>query len=81
MNYYIKTQHQDGNDYVCVKTDSINAAIDYAIGASKTGFRFPLFIESEDGHEMCVVVNSKIYQEQSRHFVRFYAETFERASI
>ena len=62
MYYYVKTKNQSGNSYVCVRTETIESAIEYATGASKTGFQLPLYITTEGRDEICIVVDGCCYQ-------------------
>ena len=61
MKYFVKTKHQDGNDYVCVETNSVNAALDYATEATE-GKAIALVITNEHDDEICIVVNGCCYQ-------------------
>ena len=76
MKYYVKTKHQDGNDYVCVETNSVNAALDYAIEATESK-EITLFITNEHDDKICIVFDGLIYQESCFRDVVQYAEEIE----
>jgi hypothetical protein len=78
MKYVVKTKHQDGTNYVCVTAEDIVPALNYAQEMTRDGdYPFPLFIESEEGYEICIAVNGLLYQEQDFNEVRQYAEELE----
>mgnify|MGYP006992082333 CR=1 FL=1 len=63
MKYTIKTKHQDGSNYVCVKVDDIVPALNYAQEMTRGGdYPFPLIVETEGHDEICIVVNGCCYQ-------------------
>lgn len=64
MKYVVKTKHQDGSNYVCVTTDDIVPALNYAQEMTRNGeYPFPLIIENETHDELiCIVVNGCCYQ-------------------
>ena len=71
MNYIVRTTHQDGNTYVCVTTQDIEAAINYATERTREeNYHFPLVIETEGHDEICIVVNGCCYQiEDSKRII------------
>lgn len=63
MKYVVKTKHQDGSNYVCVTTDDIVPALNYAQEMTRSGeYPFPLIVETEGHDEICIVVNGCCYQ-------------------
>ena len=63
MKYTIRTEHQNVPNYVCVKTDTIEAAITYAVERTQeNGYPYPLLIETEEHDEICIVFNGCCYQ-------------------
>lgn len=76
MKYFVKTKHQDGNDYVCVETNSVNAALDYATEATKSK-AITLIITNEHDDEICIVFGGNIYQESCFREIVEYAEEIE----
>ena len=63
MKYVVKTKHQDGSNYVCVTTDDIVPALNYAQEMTRSGeYPFPLIVETEEHDEICIVVNGCCYQ-------------------
>lgn len=63
MKYVVKTKHQDGSNYVCVTTDDIVPALNYAQEMTRSGeYPFPLIVETEGRDEICIVVNGCCYQ-------------------
>ena len=63
MKYNVRTNHQNTPNYVNVKTDSVEAAINYAIERTQTnGYPYPLLVETEGHDEICIVVNGCCYQ-------------------
>lgn len=63
MKYIVRTTHQDGITYVCVTTQDIEAAINYATERTReANYHFPLIIETEGHDEICIVVNGCCYQ-------------------
>lgn len=63
MKYIIRTNHQDGCNYVCNTTTDIVPALNYAMEMTRNGeYPFPLIIETEGHDEICIVVNGCCYQ-------------------
>lgn len=63
MEYIIRTKHQNVPNYVSVKTDNIEAAINYAVERTQeNGYPYPLLVETEGRDEICIVVNGCCYQ-------------------
>lgn len=63
MKYVVKTKHQDGSNYVCVTTDDIVPALNFAQEMTRSGeYPFPLIIETKGRDEICIVVNGCCYQ-------------------
>ena len=76
MNYFVKTKHQDGNDYVCVETNSVEAALNYATEATEQK-AITLIITNENDDEICIVFGGHIYQESCFREVMEYANEIE----
>lgn len=56
MKYIIRTNHQDGSNYVCNTTTDIVPALNYAQEMTRSGeYPFPLIIETEGRDEICIV--------------------------
>ena len=62
MNYLIKTNREDGLNYVYVKAINIESALSYAVEATQCGCPPLLRITTEDNDEVCIVVNGCCYQ-------------------
>jgi hypothetical protein len=63
MKYNVRTNHQNVPNYVSVKTDNIEAAINYAVERTQeNGYPYPLLVETEGHDEICIVVNGCCYQ-------------------
>lgn len=63
MKYNVRTNHQNMSNYVSVKTDNVEAAINYAIERTQAnGYLYPLLVETEDHDEICIVFNGCCYQ-------------------
>lgn len=62
MRYNVRTNHQNMSNYISVKTDNVEAAINYAIERTQNGYPLPLIIETEGHDEICIVVNGCCYQ-------------------
>ena len=63
MKYNVRTNHQNGSNYVRVNTNNIEAAINYAIECTQgNNYPYPLLIETEGHDEICIVVNGCCYQ-------------------
>lgn len=76
MKYVVKTKHQDGNDYVCVETNSVEAALNYATEATEQK-AIALIITNEHDDEMCIVFGGFIYQESCFREVIEYSNEIE----
>ena len=62
MKYIIRTNHQDGSNYVCNTTTDIVPALNYATEMTRNGYPYPLIIENEGHEEICIVVNWCCYR-------------------
>ena len=63
MKYNVRTNHQNGSNYVRVNTDNIEAAINYAVECTQgNNYPYPLLIETEGHDEICIVFNGCCYQ-------------------
>ena len=76
MKYYVKTKHQDGNDYVCVETNSVEAALNYATEATEQK-AIALIITNEHDDEICIVFDGDLYQENTIRDIIEYATEIE----
>ena len=63
MKYNVRTNFQNTPNYVSVKTDNIEAAINYAVECTQdNGYPYPLLVETEGHDEICIVFNGCCYQ-------------------
>ena len=63
MKYNVRTNFQNTPNYVSVKTDNIEAAINYAVECTQdNNYPYPLLIETEGHDEICIVFNGCCYQ-------------------
>lgn len=63
MKYIIRTNHQDGSNYVCNTTTDIVPALNYAMEMTRGGdYPFPLIVETEGRDEICIVFCGCCYQ-------------------
>ena len=76
MKYYVKTKHQDGNDYVCVETKTIGAALNYAIEPTLNK-EIVLIVTNEHNDEICIAFNGCLYQEGVIRDILEYAKEIE----
>lgn len=76
MKYYVKTKHQDGNNYVCVETETIGAALRYAVDAVSAK-EITLIVTNEHDDEICIAFDGCLYQEEATRDIVEYATEIE----